>query len=246
MRIFYIDESGSENNKIYTAFGVDDNVWLDTLDKLVYHRRDLYNRYGLYVRKEIHTYRFATGHGHYAKTPIFLHDRIDIYKEFLVLLSNLSGIHVINAFGKKGDADILLERLLNRINTNVKKENQKALLIFDNGENANIISKVRKMRRFNYIPSAYGDWGMGSILTASGNSIKNIQIADIVEDPNFRDSKESLFIQCADMIAYALLRKECPNKKSIETGVINFFPLLRPILVLEANRKDEFGIVKVY
>ncbi len=127
------------------------------------------------------------------------------------------------------------------------EQNMNAILIFDNGNNRNIVRKIRKMRRFNPIPSnSIFGWGKDEMFMSKfGHSFKNIPIDRIVEDPNFRESNESYFIQIVDFIAYSLLRKECPVPKFISNGFSNTFDCLLPCLVKEANRKDAFGIIRV-
>lgn len=69
----------------------------------------------------------------------------------------------------------------------------------DEGHGDFIRKKIRLMRRFNHVPSAFGG-------AALGRNAENI-----VEDSSDRRSKESFFIQLADLNAYAAYRKVFPG-----------------------------------
>jgi hypothetical protein len=94
------------------------------------------------------------------------------------------------------------------------------------------------MRVYNPIPSAFGTW------LDTGQSYKNIPLTRIIEDPFFKDSEQSYFIQLADFCAYALLRRERPVPSKSRYGLDKAFDLLKPILVTEATRKDPDGIIR--
>ena len=85
-------------------------------------------------------------------------------------------------------------------------------------------------RRFNPIPSQYDPL-----------RVRHEPLLRIVEDPYFKDSADSLFIQLADMVAYALWRKDFPDLKHGFDGA--FFDILDPILLRAATRRNPQGIV---
>lgn len=68
----------------------------------------------------------------------------------------------------------------------------------DEGHGDFIRKKICLMRRFNHVPSAFGGRALG----------RNAE--NIVEDSSDRRSKESFFIQLADLNAYAAYRKVFP------------------------------------
>lgn len=69
----------------------------------------------------------------------------------------------------------------------------------DEGHGDFIIKKIRAMRRFHYVASAFGD---GSLDRKAEN---------IVEDASDRRSGHAFFIQLADLNAYAAFRKTQPR-----------------------------------
>jgi hypothetical protein len=113
-----------------------------------------------------------------------------------------------------------------------------ALLICDEGKEAEYTRLVRRMGVYNPIPSAYGVW------RDLGTMTRNIPIEYIVEDPFFKRSDRSYFIQMADFCAYALLRRECPLPSKTRYGLDTAFNLLAPICVTAANRRDPLGIIR--
>jgi hypothetical protein len=131
----------------------------------------------------------------------------------------------------------LLERLLNRIERTVAAWGSQAVLIFDEGEEKYNTALVRKMRVFNPIRSMYGAW-------PGGDLYKNIPLVMIVEDPVYRQSHRSYFIQLADFCAYALLQKEKPTPSRIPFGLQVSFHTLADVLVFEAHRPDKYGIIR--
>ena len=248
MYIFYIDESGIPGkNKIYSAMGIPASSWRESLNSLISDRKLLYDAFGIKTRRELHAYKFINGRGNYGKRKLSEKELLFIYSFLLGQIVNLPNVKVLNAVGPADKSLIILEYLINRINRLMIEQNMNAILIFDNGNNRNIVRKIRKMRRFNLIPSnSIFGWGKDEMFMSKlGHSFKNIPIDRIVEDPNFRESNESYFIQIVDFIAYSLLRKECPVPKFISNGFSNIFDCLLPCLVKEANRKDAFGIIRV-
>jgi hypothetical protein len=113
-----------------------------------------------------------------------------------------------------------------------------AILLCDEGKEADYTRLVRKMSVFNPIPSQYGVW------QDTGSTTRNIPIDRIIEDPFFKKSERSYFIQMADFCAYALLRKERPIPSKSRYGLDSVFMELEPICVKEANPRDPYGIIR--
>jgi hypothetical protein len=101
---------------------------------------------------------------------------------------------------------------------------------------------VRRMGVYNPIPSQYGVW------RDAGTMTKNIPIDRIIEDPFFKKSGQSYFIQLVDFAAYALLRRERPvpaTSKMRKYRLHEAFGNLSNALVREASRRDPDGIIRV-
>ena len=94
-----------------------------------------------------------------------------------------------------------------------------------------IRNTLRKMRVYNPIPSHFGPY--------YDSPIKNI-----IEDAFNRDSKHSYFIQTVDVIAQILYRREYPKSSLKKYNLDKYFDKLEPILLKEAAKNDEFGVVR--
>ena len=93
------------------------------------------------------------------------------------------------------------------------------------------------MKVYNPIPSRFGAWEEGKVH-------KSITLDRIIEDPVFKSSKSSYFIQLADFCAYALLRRERPLPSKTKYGLDKSFLTLEPVLVKKASSSDPYGIVR--
>lgn len=115
----------------------------------------------------------------------------------------------------------------------------RAIIIADQGREQEINQAIRKMRRFNQIPSQYGTWD-GTSRT------KNITVRRVIEDPVFRESHRSYFVQLADAVAYSLLKREVPPTPAIEKYGIDkmFDEVLAGICFRKASPRDPLGIVR--
>ena len=136
-----------------------------------------------------------------------------------------------------GPQDRSFERLLNRINRTMSAKNSYCMLICDEGKEAHYTKMVRRMRVFNHIPSNRGSW-------ATGKQTKNIPLDRIVEDPQFKDSASSYFVQQCDMTAFGLLRRERPTPRMKRYGSHKSFNVLDKVLVKVCNRNDPHGVIR--
>lgn len=130
------------------------------------------------------------------------------------------------------------EWLLNRINRTMLAWDSFAILVSDQGKEPAYTRLVRRMYVYNPIPSKFGLW------EESGAFWKNMPLERVVEDPFFKDSSQSYFIQLVDFCAYALLRRENPLPSKSKYALDKAFTHLHPILVTEATRKDPEGIIR--
>lgn len=115
----------------------------------------------------------------------------------------------------------------------------RAVIFADEGREYEITKALRKMHVFNPIPSQLGGW-------ASGSYTKNITTDRIIEDPVFKRSDRSYFIQLADCVAYALLKREVPPTPVIARYKIDemFEDILSGVCYKAASPRDPLGIVR--
>lgn len=115
----------------------------------------------------------------------------------------------------------------------------RATIIADEGRESEITKALRKMHVFNHIPSRYGGW-------AGGKLTKNITTDRIIEDPIFKPSERSYFIQLADCVAYALLKREVWQTPKVKKYGIDkmFDETVASVCFVKASPRDSLGIVR--
>jgi len=115
----------------------------------------------------------------------------------------------------------------------------RAMIFADEGREAEITKALRKMSVFNPIPSRIGDWG-------DGTKAKNIPVERVIEDPVFKQSHQSYFIQLADAVAFALLKREVePTPRVKRYGIDRMFDVaVAGVCFKAASPKDPLGIVR--
>jgi len=236
--LVYIDDSRDQRTFAVSALIVPVNRFKSLFKEIQDYRRQIRDSDGIQLRTELHAWKFVSGRGRLGVSYVSKSRRCEIFRNILKFVASLPDIYLINAVFPKSGSNRAFERLLNRINRNMEACNSHAILICDEGNEVEYTRMIRRMSVFNPIPSQFGVW------LGSDERTKNIPLNRIIEDPFFRKSHQSLFIQLVDLFAYALLRKENPLPSKSRYGLQTAFNLLQPILVLQANRKDPEGIIR--
>lgn len=236
MLFAYLDES-KENNAffVYCALVVNGDRWPAVFEKVKTFRRRLREKHGIYMAQELHASEFASGKGRVSDRVIDRPTRAEIFREVLTFIATTKAFAIMSSVNQSQSR--AFERLMNRINRTAEaKGNHKVLLICDEGEQRQVTREIRRMRVHNPIPSNLGFWrGLGS-------ATKNIPLSQFVEDPVFKDSSQSYFIQLVDFCAYALLRSERPLPSRTVLGYDKMYEILRPICQTINNRADPRGL----
>ena len=245
MHLFYTDESYDQQRFVMTALGVEDAAWRPAFEATKTFRRRLRDVYGIRLRSELHAKEFVRDCSDNVSTrKLGQADRRVIFGEVLDHMASLP-ITLINVclevprFGSTDAAHIIaVERLANRIQVMMRVTGSHAVGIFDEGKEQEIQKIVRRMGVFNPIPSAFGGW-------AGGNAYKNLVLDRFLEDPVFKSSASSYFLQMVDFAAWSLLKREVPPTRFIARfGYEQVHTKLEPICLRAASRKDPLGIVR--
>lgn len=239
MHLIYIDDSRDEHLCVFSALAVSIDQWHMAFQQIRDFRRALRKAYGIYVYKELHAWKFVSGRGRPSDRVVTKGQRAAIFKDALKLLADLPGARLFNAVAPRKQDEKAFEWLLNRVNRTLQAWGSYAVLVCDEGKEIAYTRLVRRMYVYNPIPSQYGVW------MDTGQSWKNIPLERIVEDPFFKDSAQSYYVQLVDFAAYALLRRERPIASKTRYGLDKAFDLLSPILVREATCKDPEGIIRL-
>lgn len=126
-----------------------------------------------------------------------------------------------------------------QIETRLKAYRARAFLIADEGREREITTAVRRMHVFNPVPSRFGQW-------SSGSRTQNIPTVRIIEDPVFKRSDRSYFLQLADFVAFALLKREVAPTPTVAKYDIHkmFDESLAGVCYRRASPRDPLGIVR--
>lgn len=238
MHLIYIDDSGDEKLSVYTAVTIPAIAWNQSFRKLREFRRQLRADYGIPVYKELHAWRFVSGRGNISNRVVTKYERSIIFNKALDVLADLPGVSLLCAVFPKTDHERAFERLLNRINRAMGQWKSHGVLICDAGNEGEQIRIVRRMSVFNPIPSAKGHW------EETQKPWKNLPIDRVIEDPLFKKSDQSNFIQLCDFAGYALLRRENPLESKSKYGLDQSFLRLSKIVLKEAAPNDPNGIIR--
>jgi hypothetical protein len=238
MHLIYIDDSRDEALCVFSALAIPVDQWHPTFQKIRDFRRELRRTYGIYVHEELHAWKFVSGRGRPSDRIVTKSQRAEIFKKALEMMAMLPGARLFNAVFPANQDEKAFERMLNRINRTLQAWGSYAVLVCDEGKEVAYTRLVRRMYVYNPIPSQYGVW------LDTGEAYKNIPVERVVEDPFFKASNQSYFVQLVDFSAYALLRRERPIPSKTKYGLDTAFDSLAPILVREATRRNPEGIIR--
>lgn len=258
MFVAYYDESGDDgfpqySSPLFVLSSIYQHYqnWKDNYEMIRDLRQRLQAKYGFPVKMELHTKDFVLNKNPYRQLRFSELQRIEIIDEFCETLGFMA-LKIVNVVIDKPKIlkssydvlDIALTYSIQRIENDLIRIDpaNKFLVITDEGRVGKMRETTRKIQRINYIQSKYG----------TGSYRKEIK--SLIEDPLPKPSKESYFIQLADLAAFIVY-----NHKLLELGaghLHNRMPVivdgnklkdwlnkLLPNLNLAAAPNDPFGIV---
>lgn len=244
MFLVYVDESGDTgtNNSptryfILSALIVHESNWLRFLNDLIDFRRELRDHYNFKLREEIHASEFFQSSKKY--NHIKKHIKLQICKKTLDFQESLDYIQVMFVAVDKTkhyDKDIFeyaWTLLLQRIHNTLEKNNfdslikgndvphwsQTFMLIPDKTDDKKLQKLVRKIRRYNPVPSKY-----------NRGEYRDIPLKLITEDPYTKDSAESFIHQLVDVNAYFMKQNLEPKRYMKRKKAHNYIYRLDKIL----------------
>lgn len=256
MFLMYADESGDcgLNNSptqyfILSGIVMHELRWRSSLERLIDFRRNVRSAYGLKLREEIHAVHFINRRpGELNRIP--KHKRLSIIRGFITELSQIDDISIINVVvdkqGKPLTYDVFKRAwtaLIQRFENTIRCRNfpgpanadERGVLFPDRTDDKKLTQLLRKMRRYNPVPNQ----------THIGSGYRDLALQTVIEDPNFRLSQHSYFIQAADVVAYCLHQQLKPNGYMRKHSGGNIFSLLNQRLCRVASPSDPQGIVRL-
>lgn len=255
MYFMYTDESGDDglagspaSHFALSGLVVHELRWHECLDGLIEFRKRMRRKFGLYMHEEIHAAHMINRPGELKR--IKRHNRLTILRAFADVLASMSYLSLVNVLVDKSNKDasydvfsMAWKALIQRFENTIEHRNfpgpvnpdERGMVFPDNTNNKKLRQLFRQMRRYNPVPNQ-PSFGLG---------YRNLVIAKIAEDPNFRDSYHSYFVQAADLAAYLLYQKHKPNSYMRGKSGHNYFDRLDPILCKVASSSDAQGIVRL-
>lgn len=259
MHLAYLDESGDDGFPAYSSplftlscCYISYLQWRSAFDALVEFRRRMKAQFGLPIKLEFHTRFFILNKNPYRDLQIADKDRVDIISEYCQAIAQLNLKIVNTTIVKKRitskQYDVLdwalkmaIQRLENDLNPGQNPSNR-FLIITDEGRVGKMRSTARRMQKVNYIPSKFG------------SSSYRKEIEALIEDPLPKNSRDSYFIQTADLVAFVVYLYCLTTTNSgtfskrmaavvTEAQVKTWMDLLKPSLNLLANKGNPYGIV---
>lgn len=255
MYLMYVDGSGDSGLQnapsryyILTGLVVHELRWQQYFDQIVDFRRRMRASFGLRLADEIHASAMMTKPGPLVR--IKRNDRLTILRAFADELASMPDISfiqvVIDKQGKPLGYDVFQmawKALLQRFENTIVYRNfpgpanpdEKGVLYSDNTDNRRVTQVLRQVRRYSPVPNQ-PRFGIG---------YRNLLVRNLVEDPTFRDSRHSYFIQAADLCAYLLKQYLGHRSYFKKKGARSYFRRLDPVLCKVASSADPLGVVRL-
>ncbi len=255
MYLMYVDESGDPgvvnsptDYFVLTGLVVHESRWGDCLSDLVSFRRRLRTSFGLLMREEMHASHFINKPGDLVR--IARNNRLSMLRFFADELSGMGDLRflsvVVNKRTKQAGYpvfEVAWRALVQRFENTMRHRNfpgsanakDWGMVLPDETDVKKLTSLTRRMRRHNPVPNQRG----------RGSGYRNLTIAHLVEDPFFKRSDHSYFIQACDLAAYLLYQELCPSTYMKRKGGHRYFRRLDPVLCRHASSNDPRGIVRL-
>lgn len=206
MHLIYIDDSSDEKLSVFSALTIPAENWNLCFEQIKEFRHELKTTDGIFVVTEFHAWKFVSGRGRISEGIVTKQRRCQIFKQTLEMTAKLPGARLFHTVFSAKASKLAFQALLSEINRSLQQWNSRAILICDEGGEDIYTRLVRRLQ------------------TSSSPPINRI-----LEDPFFKQSNQSYFIQLSDFSAYALLRQEHPVESKTKYGLDRAFNLLKPI-----------------
>lgn len=259
MQIAYYDESGDDGYPQYsspffvlTALYLHHLNWRTSFDAIHDFRQNLKSTFGLPIRMELHTKHFILNKGSYVELNISDANRLKIIDLFCDLIASLNvkiiNVVIVKERIRKPDYKVLdtalkysVQRIENDLNPTLNP-GERFMIITDIGRVGKMRNTCRRIQRINFIPSKFSP------------TLYRQEIKSLIEDPLPKDSKESYFIQLADLVSFIIYLHSIAETKIISypnrlnrlispDRVEEWMDRLKPAFNLNASNTNPFGVV---
>jgi hypothetical protein len=184
VRVFYVDDSGTEQIAVVSAITFELEAWRTVLKAWLGWRKWLYKTYSLPTDFELHAQEFVTGHGTIQapgaeavpeiSTNVTL--RKKAYRQCLEQINRQEEISVLTGVLPEGTIADAYASLIGEINELLEDRGEDAIFIVDGKDDS------------SYRPA---------------HRALDLRTRGVIEDPLMQSSRHSQFIQMADLVAHA-------------------------------------------
>jgi hypothetical protein len=258
MHLAYYDEAGDDGYPDYssplfvlTAVYLEHLTYRICFEQIRNFRNQINQQFGFPTTMEMHTRDFLTDKNPFYNLHISPRDRIQIINDYCSLLRSLN-VRIINIVivktlvrsDKFNVLDTALRFSVQRIENDLDhmgRDNERFMIISDQGRISLMRKTTRKIQKLNFVPSMYT------------GSARRLEIKRLVEDPLPKDSKDSYFIQLADLVSYIVYIHSVtakgvaaiPNRLSSYVSnkqIEQWMDMLKPAFNLKACPRNPYGI----
>jgi hypothetical protein len=134
MHFVYIDDSGDEKNRCFSALSIHESAWKIAQSQVKNYRRERKASDGMFVTKELHATEFVAGRGKIGTRMVPKGRRCQIFRDTLALIASLPNSNMLNAIASKANERVIFERLINRINRAMSEWKSNAIIFHDEGK----------------------------------------------------------------------------------------------------------------
>ena len=249
MYFCYVDESGDcglydalKPDKtgspyfILAGLVVHSSKWKLSLGILKAFRKQLARESYLPYDIEFHCAEMIDPHKVREYTAISVPDRWKLIERYAETIGQYSAFAIITVVIDKKKSIIdpvnylttAVTKLYQAFDEFLKNEKENGILFFDRANEKHINTHVRKLL------------GTG----ASGETITDVRIGWVIEDPIFRVSTDSIFVQSADVIAYTVKESEFPQASRQKFQAHKIFTRKLKSICFKSQIADEDGIIR--
>lgn len=249
MHFCYVDESGdcglydtqnpgNTGTSFFILAGivVAANKWKVSLETMKAFRKKIAREAFLPYHVEFHCSEMIDPHKIKEFTSISVANRWKLMEEYAETIGQNAAFTLITVVIDKTKSDLkpadyltaAVTKLYQAFDEFLKGNNSNGILFFDRANERHINTHVRKLL------------GTG----ASGETIPGVRIGWVIEDPIFRISSDSMFIQSADVAAYTLKEKEFPQPARKKYNADRIFQKKLNPLCFKSKIADDDGIIR--
>jgi hypothetical protein len=249
MYFCYADESGDAGKfdpaiantgspyLIYTGIIIRDVQWKQTLNTLKNFRKRISNEGFLDYDKEFHCAEMIDVHKNMVYASISVPDRWKLIEDYGYTIGRLAQFQIIAVVLNKQKSKLepsnymteMITKLYQAYDHFLSSKKEHGIVLFDRANEKKISTHVRKL--------------LGTGVSDQSSGVEPVNW--VLEDPFYKVSKDSMFIQSADVTAYTLKEQEFPqqSRKKFDADLIFRRKLSGNCYVSEVSGAD--GIIRV-